>query len=155
MSQATGWAWMAWAALAGAGIPVMAALNGALGRTLGSPPAAVFILFLVGLLTASAFLLVTGSGAALSRTSLATPAMFGGGVIVAFYIFSVTFLAPRYGVGNVILFVMVAQIATSATIDHFALFGATQRPVDALRLFGIALMLAGLATTQIASARAG
>lgn len=132
----------------------MAALNGALGRTLGSPPAAVFVLFLVGFLSASAFLLTTGGGSALARLSHASPAMFGGGLIVSFYIFSVTFLAPRYGVGNVILFVMVAQIATSAAIDHYGLFGATQRPIDALRMFGIALMLAGLTIAQIASARA-
>jgi bacterial/archaeal transporter family-2 protein len=153
MAATGSWAWMGWAAPAGAAIPVTAALNGALGRTLGNAPAAVFILFAVGLLASTAFLLATGSAGALGRIGNTVPTMFGGGVIVAFYIFSVTYLAPRYGVGNVILFVMVAQIATSAAIDHFALFGAAQRPVGGLRLVGIGLMLVGLAITQVAVAR--
>ena len=144
--------WMAWAALAGSGIPVMAALNGALGRTLGSAPAAVVVLFAVGLVASSAVVVAGGNAGALARLPQAAPQLFAGGLIVAFYIFSVTTLAPRYGVGNVILFVMVAQIFTSAAIDHFGLFGATTRPVEWVRASGLLLMLVGLAIAQLAPA---
>lgn len=56
-------------------------------------------------------------------------------------------LAPRFGVGNAMLFVMTAQILTFAAIDHFALFGASVRPLDTMRIAGLAMMLAGLAVT--------
>jgi transporter family-2 protein len=83
------------------------------------------------------------------------PVNFVGGLIVGFYILSITMLAPRFGVGTAILFVMTAQIVTSAGIDHAGLFGATVRPLTLLRLGGLVLLLAGLAITQLATVRSG
>lgn len=77
-----------------------------------------------------------------------------GGLIVAFYVLSVTLLAPRFGIGNAILFVMVAQIFTSAAIDHFGLFGAILRPVSLLRAGGLAVLLLGLVISQVAAQKA-
>ena len=67
-----------------------------------------------------------------------------GGLFVAFYVISVTFIAPRFGVGNAIFFVLVGQLTSAAIIDHFGLFGAQRFPVDTARLAGIALMVAGV-----------
>jgi len=131
--MSNGFGWMLWAALAGAGIPVMAALNGALGRTPGSPIAAVVALFAIALLVSASLAAGTGQLGALSNVRLARPEMLAGGLIVAAYILSVTTLVPRYGAGNVILFVMTAQIFSSAAMDRFALFGGIRRPVDSLR----------------------
>ncbi|MFZ8458435.1 DMT family transporter, partial [Staphylococcus aureus] len=80
----------------------------------------------------------------------ARPIDFAGGLIVGFYVLSITVLAPAFGVGNAILFVMVAQIFTSAAIDHFALFGAALRPVSLLRALGLVVLLVGLAISQLA-----
>ena len=143
-----------WAAMAGAFIPVMAVLNARLGRTLGEPMHAPVILFAVGLLATSAVsALITGRMPSLLALGGTSPINFAGGLIVAFYVISVTLLAPRFGVGNTILFVMIAQIAMSAAIDHVGLLGAAVRPVTALRLSGLAIMLAGLAVTQLASSK--
>ena len=142
----------AWAAAAGALIPFMAVLNGRLGRVLGEPLLAPVLLFAVGLMTAlTVGLVATGQVPDLRQAMSARPIDFAGGVIVAGYVISVTLLAPRFGVGNAILFVMTAQIFTSALIDHFGMLGATVRPVTAVRLVGMAAMLAGLAMTQISS----
>ncbi len=143
-----------WAALAGAFIPVMAVLNARLGRSLAEPLHASVVLFAVALLAAGAVsLILTGRLPSPTAVLAAPPLTFAGGAIVAFYVISVTLLAPRFGVGNVILFVMTAQILTAATIDHFALFGAPRRPVGVLRLTGLGILLAGLAVTQAAAAR--
>ncbi|HVU22218.1 MAG TPA: DMT family transporter, partial [Rhizomicrobium sp.] len=56
---------------------------------------------------------------------------------------AVTYSAPRIGVANAIFFVLVGQIVAAAAIDQFGLFGAMKSPLNATRLFGIALMLAG------------
>lgn len=132
---------------AGFGIPVLAALNAALGQKLGSPVAAAIILFLVALLASGAtFALVGGS----FRGLASAPAhLFLGGVLVAFYVLSVTWIAPGFGIGNAIFFVLLGQIVSAGLIDHFALFGARHSPVGLLRLAGMAMMAGGVFLTQV------
>lgn len=146
------WRMALWSLAAGAGIPVMAVLNARLGRTLGEPLHAAMLLFCV----AFVFVAVVGLGFTGKLPSVALLAdmpkiNLAGGLFVGFYVISATFLAPRFGVGNFILFAMVAQIIVSATIDHFGMFGAAVREVGWLRLTGIAVMIAGLAIAQIAA----
>jgi transporter family-2 protein len=76
------------------------------------------------------------------------------GLGMAFYVISITYLAPRFGVGNSIMFVVAAQIMTAATIDHFGLLGVARHPIDALRALGIAVMIVGVAVTQVAASAA-
>ena len=69
-------------------------------------------------------------------------------MIVGFYILSITSLAPRFGVGNAILFAVTAQLLTSALIDHFALAGATVRPLTTMRAMGLFIVVAGVIITR-------
>ena len=89
-----------------------------------------------------------------SKLSGARPIDFVGGLIVAFYVVSVTWLAPSFGIANVVLYAMVAQIVFSGVINHFGLFDSLVQPVNGLRVFGIVLLLAGLLITQVAQAKA-
>lgn len=132
--------------LTGVGIPIMAVLNAGLGARLGSPVGASVILFGVALLIALAAALVSAAmGGDGLRMPVAMPlAYYFGGAFVAFYVIAVTFIAPRFGVGNAIFFVLVGQLASAAVIDHFGLFGAQRFPVDSARIAGIALMIAGV-----------
>jgi len=130
--------------LTGVGIPILAALNGGLGARLGSPMAASMILFGLAFLIATAGALMTGSIGQIRFTSDIPAQFYFGGLFVAFYVIAVTFIAPRFGVGNAIFFVLVGQLISAATIDHFGLFGAMRAPVDAQRIMGIALMVAGV-----------
>ena len=140
-----------WAFAAGALIPLMAILNAGLARGVGGPIQAAVILFATGLV---ASLLVAATAAVripqLSAIAGIAPAQYAGGVIVAFYVLSITFLAPRFGVGNAILFAVTAQLFSSAVIDHFALAGAALRPLTILRVVGLAIVISGVVLTQIA-----
>ena len=140
-----------WAAAAGLFIPLMAVLNARLGRSLGAPIQAPVVLFIVAAIFASAVSLAF-SGKLPSSSGLMTtsPVNLLGGVIVGFYVVSVTLLAPRFGVGNAILFVMVAQIISSAAIDHLGLLGVQVRPLDLRRITGLTVLVTGLVITQIA-----
>lgn len=139
-----------WAAFAGAFIPVMAVLNARLGRTLGEPVHAAFVLFAVGLVvTGLTSLVLTGRLPSPAVMRQVEPINYGGGLIVGFYVVSITMLTPKFGVGNAILFVMTAQIFTSAVIDHFGIFGASVRPLTAVRLTGLAFIALGLVFSQI------
>lgn len=125
----------------GVGIPIMAALNGRLGGQIGSPWAASFLLFVLAAAISGVATAVIGLPQ--QGWFAASPVTYTGGLLVAFYVLSVTYSAPRIGVANAIFFVLVGQILAAAAIDQFGLFGAMRSPLNATRLFGIALMLAG------------
>ena len=129
--------------LAGIGIPVLAALNARLGTLAGSPAAAATVLFVVAFSAALATCLVTGPGA-LARLPGQPPHLFLAGLLVAFYVLSITYVAPTFGVGNAVFFVLLGQLISSAAIDHWGLLGARPSPVDARRALGLALMAAGV-----------
>lgn len=133
---------------AGIGIPVLAALNAALGQRLGAPVAASTILFCVALLVTLATLVVTGGIPALTKAVDAPKHLFLAGCLVAFYVLSITFVAPHFGVGNAVFFVLLGQLISAAAIDHFGLFGAQISPLSLTRAGGIGLMAAGVWLTQ-------
>ncbi|MGI3184133.1 DMT family transporter [Nioella aestuarii] len=135
---------------AGLGIPVLAALNARLGANIGSPAAAAFILFIVALSATCVVMVTTGTGA-LSRLPGQPWHLFLAGILVAFYVLSITYVAPHFGIGNAVFFVLLGQLISAALIDHFGLFGASQSPLTALRAGGIVVMAAGVALTQLAA----
>lgn len=133
--------------LAGIGIPILAALNAALGVRIGSPAAAATVLFIVAFTCCVAVVLVTGPGALL-RMGQAPKHLFLAGVFIAFYVLTVTYIAPSFGVGNAVFFVLLGQLLSAAIIDHFGLFGARVTPLGATRALGIAVMATGVFITQ-------
>jgi transporter family-2 protein len=129
--------------LAGLGIPVMAALSGNLGTRLQNPALASAILFVVAGALSLVYLVLSGNAPKSMPRNIPTY-LFSGGVFVAFYVLSVTWIAPRFGIGNAISFVLLGQLISMAAIDHFALLGAPSNPVTAARLVGLLLMVAGV-----------
>lgn len=133
-----------WMLAAGIGIPILAALNARLGALIGAPVAAAVVLFGVATLAALATLAVVGGAGALPRIATAPPHLLLAGLFVAFYVISITIVAPRFGVGNAVFLVLLGQMIAAATIDHFGLFGALVRPVTLIRAAGIGVMGLGL-----------
>jgi transporter family-2 protein len=133
---------------AGIGIPLLAALNAQLGARIGAPTAAAAVLFAVALLAALVATVLTGAQAGFAALPTQPPHLFAGGLLVAFYVLAVTWIAPRLGVGNAVFCVLLGQIASAAVIDHFALFGAVVRPLTMLRAAGILTMAVGLAMAR-------
>lgn len=133
---------------AGLGIPVLAALNARLGGLLGAPAAAAVILFAVALAAVVAVAAATGSLGALRAAPAQPPHLFGAGLFVAFYVLSITWIAPRFGLGNAVFCVLLGQMVSAALIDRFGLFGAPVRDITLTRASGLALMAAGVALIQ-------
>jgi bacterial/archaeal transporter family-2 protein len=125
----------------GVGIPVMATWNSRLGAELESPWAAAFILFVLGAMICGIAMLALG----LPKFGWfgATPIYYAGGLIVSFYVLSITWTAPRLGVANAVFFVLLGQIVAAALIDQFGLFGALKSPLTTQRIIGIVFMLLG------------
>ena len=129
--------------VAGIGIPVFAAFNSGLGKQLGGPIAATAAAFAVGLLIALALVAVTGFPPR-SAFTFETPHIWFGAVFILFYGISVTYAAPRIGLGNAIFFVLLGQIVAAAAIDHFGWLGAIHSAMTPKRALGIAVMAVGL-----------
>jgi len=128
----------------GVGIPIMAALSGTLGARYGSPAFASSVLFLVALCISVAFFFaVEGGLKPAPKTSL--PFYFYlGGAFVAFYVLSVTWVAPQFGVGNAVAFVLLGQLISMAAIDQFGLLGAPTQAITLQRSVGLILMSVGV-----------
>ncbi|MEL6684382.1 MAG: DMT family transporter [Pseudomonadota bacterium] len=132
---------------AGIGIPVLAALNAALGRHIGSPAVAATVLFVVAL-TVSAIVTFLTNPQAIAKLATAPKHLFLAGALIAFYVLSITWIAPTMGVGNAVFLVLLGQLISAAAIDHFGLFSAQASPLTLTRTAGIALMAMGVFITQ-------
>lgn len=134
--------------LAGFGIPVLATLNAQLGGRIASPAVAATVLFAVAFAAALAAAVSTTGLSPLTLLPGQPIHLFTAGLFIAFYVLAVTYVAPRFGVGNAIMCVLFGQMIAASAIDHFGLFGALVKPFSPLRGAGITLMALGLALFQ-------
>lgn len=129
---------------AGIGVPVLAALNAQLGRAIAAPAAAASVLFLIACIVSVITMFAMHDSAALAKIPSQPRYLLFGGVLVAFYVLSITWIAPRFGLGNAIVCVLMGQLISAAIIDQFGLMGAMVRQLTVLRAGGLALMAAGV-----------
>ncbi len=129
--------------LTGIGIPIMAATNATLGARIGSAQAASVVVFALGLMVTLIATVITGWPRTSQWTAAPWP-FYLGGLAMAFYILSITYIAPRFGVGNAVFFVLLGQILIATSIDQFGLFGAPKADISPARLAGVVLMLVGV-----------
>ena len=132
---------------AGLGIPILASLNAALGQFIGSPVVAVIVLLGVAFLSICLISLITNNFP-MTKLIEAPKHLFIAGFFVVFYMLSVTAIAPHFGIGNAIFFVLLGQLISAAFIDHFALFGSSGSALTLTRATGLALMSLGVWLTQ-------
>ncbi len=138
-----GWAYALIMLATGVGIPIMAALNATLGVRVQSGPTAAAILFALALAISLCAAVVTG-GPQRPLWNAAPWPFYLGGAFVAFYVLSITVIAPRFGLGNAVFLVLVGQIACAAAIDHFGMFGAAKSEMTFARICGLILMALGV-----------
>jgi transporter family-2 protein len=133
--------------LAGFGIPILAAMNAQLGGWIGSPAAAAAVLFVVAFSVAVVVALIVAPQG-FAKLPTAPKHLFLAGVLIAFYLLSITFIAPHFGIGNAVFFVLLGQLFSAALVDHFGMFGAQVSPISLTRAAGIGTMAIGVWLTQ-------
>lgn len=140
--------WMLWVlgVVSGALIPVQAASNAALSRQIqGNVPFVAMLVFVAAaVVTALAMLALRLHMPAGAELRSAPWWSYTGGLVVAFYVFTITFLSPRLGVGTAISLIVAGQVLSALTIDHFGLLRSLSFPLTATRLAGAALMVVGV-----------
>lgn len=135
---------------AGAVLPIQAAINGQLARTLGGPiwAAAFTSLSVVAILVV--FNMV--SGKALPRVDgLAAIPWWAwlSGLCGAIFLTGTTFAVSRLGAANLVALVMAGQIVTAMALDKFGLLGLAAQPLSGQRLLAAGLMVAGAALISV------
>jgi transporter family-2 protein len=129
---------------AGCLVGMQAPINSRLGKSVGSVQAASFS-FLVGtvaLLAIAAF--VDGGLGNLGRLSRAPWWALVGGLLGAVYV-TVALVAVRtLGASGITAVVITGQLAISVVIDRFGLFGLAKQHIDASRILGLVLLVAGV-----------
>ena len=134
--------------VAGIGIPLLATLNTQLGSRIGSPAAAATVLFIVAFLASAVTYAATAGLEPLSLLPRQPLHLFLGGLFVAFYVLSISWVAPRFGIANAIFCVLLGQIISASVIDHFGLFGAAVHPMNLTRAIGVGVMALGVLLAQ-------
>ena len=133
--------------IAGMGIPVMATLNGHLGIKLDSAALATTILFAVGCVISFAYLLLS-DGMPKSPFSQPIPIFYYlGAFFVVFYMLSITWASPKFGIGNAISLVLLGQLISMAIIDHYGILGAPLNSISIQCVAGLAFMILGVFLT--------
>jgi transporter family-2 protein len=104
---------------------------------------AAFVSFLVGTVMLGLYLLASRTPIAL-QGSLKLPAwIWAGGVFGAIYVTCFTLLLPRIGAAGMVCLAVLGQVTASLLLDQFGILQAP-KPVDALRIAGALLVLAGV-----------
>ena len=67
-----------------------------------------------------------------------------GGVLGAIVVFTTVLLAPKLGITAMLFFIIVGQLITAATIDHFGLIGMSIREVNITKFIGLIIVAFGL-----------
>src|SRR3989304_1832904 len=126
--------------VSGVAVTLQGQFMGLLDRTLGTKES-VFITYGSGGLLVTLLMLASRGGNLRAVSGLPWYA-FTTGVLGLVIVGSIGFVVPRLGVARAFTLIVASQFLMAAVIDHFGLFGATVRPVDAARAGGVGGMMA-------------
>jgi transporter family-2 protein len=130
---------------AGVSVVIQQALNANLRSALHSAAWSGFISYAVGLACMALLVLALRDPAPAVSVAARIPLWaWSAGVFGAIFIGLGILLVPQIGAATFIALVVTGQMLASITFDHFGWLGLTQRPVDAPRLIGVALLIGGV-----------
>jgi transporter family-2 protein len=130
---------------AGVSVVIQQALNANLRSALHSAAWSGFISYAVGLACMALLVLALRDPVPAASVAARIPLWaWSAGVFGAIFIGLGIFLVPQIGAATFLALVVTGQMLTSITFDHFGWLGLTQRPVDAPRLIGVALLIGGV-----------
>jgi len=129
-------------ALAGIAVAFQAGVNGALGKQIGTMEAS-FTSFFVGLVTIGIAMLFFGKGN-ITLVKDVPLWQLSGGILGAFYVLAIIIMVPKIGIGNVLMLLIIAQLTTSAVIDHFGIFTGIPIKIGWKKISAMGLMFFSL-----------
>ena len=134
------------ALVAGVALATQSAINTQLAKAMsGEAVIATFISFAVGTLVLFFIAWVkTDLWGNLSTVPSQPWWKLIGGILGAVVVFTTVLLAPKLGITAMLFFIIVGQLITAATIDHFGLIGMPIREVNITKFIGLIIVAFGL-----------
>lgn len=128
------------AVVAGVAVALQGQFMGVMDRSLGTRPS-VLITYGIGAVGAVALWLVRPRSIGVRDVP-----WYGwtSGLLGLVIVGGIGYAAPRLGLSRTIILSVASQLLAAAVIDHFGLFGATQRSFDLARATGFALTFSGV-----------
>ncbi len=143
--------WSLWTVLAGLGIPLVGVLNGGMARSVGNPITATAIMFAVAFAIAATLAISIFGLPTLDQLKAAPLSSYSPGLLIGFYAVSATIIIPRFGAGNFVAFILLAQLVMAAVMDQYGLFGLVERPINVMRASAFLLIALGIIVMQFAA----
>ena len=139
------WGWRLLGISAGAAIGCQGAINSHLGAVVGSRVTAALISFTVGTLVLILAVLITRPKAAWRPApgEKRPPWLYTGGLLGVLMVLANIILVPILGASLTIVLNIIGQILGGILVDSIGLFGAARRQPGAMRLLGLAILIAG------------
>lgn len=132
-------------ALVGATLAVQVGLNATMRAHAGSPMAAALVNFAVGTVFLLAVVLMGRSPlAALAGAGAAPWWAWGAGILGGLYIAASAAFGPAIGGATFLALIVAGQVVAALALDHYGLLGFPVRPLDAWRVAGALLVVAGM-----------
>lgn len=128
--------------LAGMGLSVEAGLLGPLGGQVGELWATLSIFGVGAALTF--FLMLFFSPRNSPSFFSQPPLLLVGGILGPIYVVVLTVVTPVIGVAMTMIGILAGQISKSLIIDHYGLFGTTERKIDNKRIIALVFIIAAL-----------
>lgn len=144
--------WQGLAIFTGFLMALQSPINAHLGTLIGSGMKAALVSFAVGTLALLFLALVLRL-----KFRVRVPAgkttnplwMWAGGPLGAIFVTFNALFVPVLGAGSTIMAALTGMVTASLIVDKFGIFEARRRPVAALQVAGIAVMLAGVALIRL------
>jgi transporter family-2 protein len=126
----------------GIAVGIQAPLSSMISQRLGVLES-IFIVHLGGALVVLIPLLIYGGGKLGNWRTLPWYTL-GAGAFGLVVIFSMSYMIPRIGVAPALIILLSGQLLIGSILDHFGFLGAVQRPIDLMRVIGLAVVFLGV-----------
>ncbi len=135
--------------LGGVGLTLQAAVNARLREAVGAPILSALISFLVGSVPLGILAALGVFGRGRMPDLAANPWwIWLGGLFGAFYVTLAVIAVPRVGAAVVIACAVFGQMAAALLLDSFGWLGVPRAPLNAWRILGGVLVVAGVLLIQ-------
>ena len=140
------WIWRAFGIFAGMLSATQIAVNGYLGKVVGSPIKASAISFTVGIIFLAIICIVlhfkNGKSESFKNESAKNPWwMWIGGILGGLYILANVYLSRIVGTGMTVIILLIGSTTGGILVDHFGMFESPKKPINAQKILGVLIMI--------------
>ena len=136
--------WIIIALVSGAFLPIQAALNARLGKSIDNPAVAALISFAIGAIALSLYVIITKQSVSWAAIKSVPSYAWLGGLLGAFYVTAIIFAFPRIGPALTFGLIVTGQMIIAILLDHFNILVTQQHSINIWRILGVVLIIAGV-----------